>query len=124
MISGLYVFTKKYSFVQKKINEMVPFNEMVLIQGYLLEQFRGCLKITDGNLPGNLVVKTLSFYCRGIGSIPDQETKTPHAVHCGQKNPKKTNKIHVEVCLFFFLITDARALPPRSFGFKCTVQWH
>ena len=37
MISGLYVFTKKYSFVQKKINEMVPFNEMVLIQGYLLE---------------------------------------------------------------------------------------
>lgn len=37
MISGLYVFTKKYSFVQKKINEMVPFNEMVLIHGYLLE---------------------------------------------------------------------------------------
>ena len=25
---------------------------------------------------------------------------------------------------FFKKITDAQALPPTSFGFKCTVQWY
>ena len=40
-----------------------------------------------GDFPGSLLVKTLCFNCRGMGSIPGQRTKIPHAVR-----PKKKEK--------------------------------
>ena len=49
-----------------------------------------CKKL-DRDFPGGLMVKILTFQCRGIGSIPGQGTKTLHAMREGQKT--KINKI-------------------------------
>ena len=43
--------------------------------------------------PGGPVVGTRHFHCGGLGSIPGQGTKIPHAMQCGQKNPPKNKKI-------------------------------
>ena len=44
-----------------------------------------CLqKENDRDLPGSPAVKTLHFYRRGAGSIPDQESKRSHALGCGR----------------------------------------
>ena len=41
----------------------------------------------DRNFPGGPVVQTLSFHFRGMGLIPGQGTKIPHAMRCSKKNP-------------------------------------
>ena len=47
-----------------------------------------------GDFPGGPVVKTLRFHCRGVGAIPGQGTKIPHAARHSQKKKKLS---------FFFL---------------------
>ena len=40
------------------------------------------------DFPGNPVVKTPHFQCRGMGSIPGWGTKISHAVRVGKKKKK------------------------------------
>ena len=40
------------------------------------------------DFPGGPVVKTLHFNSGGMGSIPGQRTKVPHAAQYGQKIKK------------------------------------
>ena len=42
--------------------------------------------------PGGPVVRTPCFDCGGMGSIPGQGTKIPHATWHGQKQTKKRTK--------------------------------
>ena len=42
--------------------------------------------------PGSPVVRIGHFHCCGPGSIPDQGTKIPQGVHCGQKKKKNLVK--------------------------------
>ena len=42
--------------------------------------------------PGGPVVKTPPSNAGGVGSIPGQGTKVPHAAGCGQKSLKKKKK--------------------------------
>ena len=47
------------------------------------------------------MVKTLNFQCRGgVGLIPDQGTKIPHAVWHNQKKKKKTQSLQAEMLAF------------------------
>ena len=39
------------------------------------------------------VVRTLSFHCRGLGSIPVQGTEITHTVWCSQKAKKNWSKL-------------------------------
>ena len=43
------------------------------------------------------MVKTLYFQCKGVGSIPGQGTKIPHAVGCGQKGKKTVFQSHSHI---------------------------
>ena len=48
------------------------------------------LKRGLGDFPVGPVVKALWSHCAGgVGSIPGQGTKIPHAVQCGQEQQKK-----------------------------------
>ena len=49
-------------------------------------------KIFNLSSPGDPVVKTPHFQCRGTGLIPGQGTKIPHAAHYGQKIKSKEKK--------------------------------
>ena len=49
-------------------------------------------KGTIQDFPGGPVVKTPHFQGRGMGSIPGQGTKIPHAMQHGQKTLKKKFK--------------------------------
>ena len=40
---------------------------------------------------GNSVVKSPLFHCRGVGPIPGQGTKIPHATGHGHQKKKKEN---------------------------------
>ena len=40
------------------------------------------------DFPGGPVVKTLSFQCRGTGSIPGPGTQIPHAMQHSQEKKK------------------------------------
>ena len=42
-----------------------------------------------GTFFGGPVIKTLSFHCIKHGSIPDQETKIPHAMWQKKKKKKR-----------------------------------
>ena len=48
------------------------------------------------DFPGSVEVETLSFQCRGMGSIPGQGTKIPHAVWHGHKEKKTLKKVLLE----------------------------
>ena len=55
---------------------------------------------------GRPVVKTLCFHCRGMGSIPAQGTKIPHAMWHSKRNKEKNfflNKISLALPFFFFI---------------------
>ena len=41
-----------------------------------------------GEFPGDPVVRTPHFHCRGHGFHPWRETKIPHAAQCSQKKKK------------------------------------
>ena len=43
--------------------------------------------------PGDLEVRTLSFHCCGLGSIPGWGTEIPQAMQCGQKKSNLVNKM-------------------------------
>ena len=49
-------------------------------------------KSSDWNSPGGPVVKTGCSHCRGMGSVPNQGTKTPHATQLSQKKVELPNK--------------------------------
>ena len=44
--------------------------------------------VSPWNIPGSLAVRTSHIYFRGVGSIPGQGTKIPHATQLGQKKKK------------------------------------
>ena len=46
-----------------------------------------------GTFFGGPVIKTLSFHCIKHGSIPDQETKIPHAMWQKKKKKKVRGRI-------------------------------
>ena len=55
---------------------------------------------------GHPVVKTLCFHCRGLGLIPGQGTKIPHATwHNPKEEKKKKTKTTVEAVIPNFLGT-------------------
>ena len=43
------------------------------------------IKKEQRDFPGGLMVKTRCFHCRGAGSIPGRETKSPRAARRSQK---------------------------------------
>ena len=49
------------------------------------QQFKADQKLSPREFPGGPVVRTLSFYCRGTGSIPGQGTKILHATWPARK---------------------------------------
>ena len=51
------------------------------------------LRIIKGDFPGSPVVQTLCFQCKGLGSIPVQGTKIPHAMRCGPRKKPKRKKV-------------------------------
>ena len=54
------------------------------------------------DFPGGPVVKTPHFQCRDTGSSPDQGTKIPHAVQCGQKLKKKNGNNPCNIYMYIF----------------------
>ena len=45
-----------------------------------------------GEFPGGPVVRTLSFHCHGLGSIPGQETKVLQDLQCRQKKEEEKKR--------------------------------
>ena len=59
----------------------------------LLKLYQALKKCQAWDFPGGPVAKTLCFQCRGIGSIPGQGTKIPHAVLHSQKKMPDSNTV-------------------------------
>ena len=51
--------------------------------------YKSALKRMNRDFPGGPVVTTPLFNAGGVGSIPGQGTKIPHAMQCGQKKKRE-----------------------------------
>ena len=51
------------------------------------------IKMIEWDFPNGLVLRNPLFQWGGMGSIPGLETKTPHAMQCGQFLKKINEKI-------------------------------
>ena len=62
----------------------------IILLNLLKKLVAKALKRGLGDFPVGPVVKALWSHCAGgVGSIPGQGTKIPHAVQCGQEQQKK-----------------------------------
>ena len=71
-------------------------------QKQLLRSKRHNIKKMPREFPGCSVVRTRRFHCWGLGSIPAQGTKIPHAMQHGQEK-KKMNMAYYFISLMLML---------------------
>ena len=82
--------------------------------------FERSRKLNYRDFPGNPVVK---INAGGMGLLPDQGTKIPHAAQCSQKNPKNPKELNYITDkpppkLFTQLAKGAKKLGEPKFGRK------
>ena len=70
-------------------------------------------KREDGEFPGGLVVRILSFHCCDLSSIPDQENEILKATEHGQKKKERMKRKQQGKKLGFFHSTGK---PNKLFG--------
>ena len=77
---SMYVYITESLCCTAEINKTLQINYTSIIFFFFLKRPR--------DFPGSPVVKTLPSNAGGVGSIPGQGTKIPHAMGCGQKLKK------------------------------------
>ena len=81
-----------------------------------LAEFLGCYKQTLNvhfwEFPGSPVVRTLSFQCWGLGSIPGQGTKILYAAWCSKKKPTHFSVALLLECFALFRVGTCHTLDP------------
>ena len=71
-------------------SRLVPKESTYAFKEFGVRELAVSIKNQGQDFPGNPMVKTPSFCCRGEGSIPGKGTKIPHAEKGGQKVKKKS----------------------------------
>ena len=61
------------------------------------------MKITVKDFSSSLMVKTLHFQCRGVGSFPGWRNEIPHATQLGQKKKLKIRKCRLKITVRHYL---------------------